>query len=180
MTDPTPLGRRRLGRREMAMLGVLGAVALIAVGFLVLSGGDGGSPADDLGLPTARPTARDTRTPAARPSTPPPEVEVFSGRDPFEPPFAPSPTGSPAPGNGATPGPGSTGSAQGHRVSLVDIFEEGGSRKALIEVDGTEYTVGVGQVFADSFRLDALSADCADITFGDEGFELCTGEEILK
>jgi hypothetical protein len=60
----------------------------------------------------------------------------------------------------------------GHTVVLLDIFQ--GGTKVQVEVDGTVYTVSVGETFAGNFRLVSISGNCARFVFGDEGFTLCT------
>lgn len=94
-------------------------------------------------------------------------------------------------GNGTGTGTGDTGdgtgtgstdgsSIGGHRVKLIDVFASGDKERASIQVDGTVYTVDVGEEFADSFKLLSTSGDCASLLFGDDQFSLCEGQEILK
>ena len=133
--------------------------------------------------------------------------EVFASRDPFEPlvdaDAAASTGGDAGGGGGATAtfidggtggggetnasGGGSTsggsdgsGSVEGHRVSVVDVFEGGQGTTAQVEVDGTVYRVQPGETFADSFQLVEASGRCATMLYGDDQFTLCEGEEILK
>ncbi len=68
----------------------------------------------------------------------------------------------------------------GHTVALIDIFKDGGSQRAQVEVDGTVYTVGEGDRFADNFQVLSISGECATMLFGDDQFTLCEGESILK
>lgn len=84
-------------------------------------------------------------------------------------------------GDGGQPGDGGRDeSIGGHRVRLIDVFSEGGRQRAQIQVDGTVYTVDVGEVFADNFELVSISGNCATVLFGDDQFSICEGEEILK
>lgn len=68
----------------------------------------------------------------------------------------------------------------GHRVRVVDVFVQGGDRRAQVQVDGTVYTVDEGERFAENFQLVSTSGQCATMLFGDDEFTLCEGEEILK
>lgn len=84
-------------------------------------------------------------------------------------------------GNGNGGGGGGGGeSVGGHRVSVIDVFARGGSRRAQVQVDGTVYTVDEGERFAQNFQLLSTSGQCATMLFGDDEFTLCEGEEILK
>jgi hypothetical protein len=86
-------------------------------------------------------------------------------------------------GNGDGTGTGTGGGGEnvgGHRVRLVDVFRDGGSARAQVQVDGTVYTVEEGEQFAESFQLLSLNGDCASMLYGDDQFTLCEGEEILK
>ena len=136
--------------------------------------------------------------------------EVFASKDPFEPLVNPAgaagaPTGTaPATDPGAAPGtaPGDGGAGDGsgngtgggngggsgdgssnvsgHTVRLIDTFRQNGRTRAQIQVDGTVYTVDVGERFAENFELVDVSGECASILYGDDQFSICEGEEILK
>lgn len=136
--------------------------------------------------------------------------EVFAPKDPFKPLIVASDGGGTAGnatetgaanGGGVQSGPGANaGSApsggsdisngngggsgsqnvNGRRVRLIDTFRAGGEIRARIQVDGTVYTVGEGDRFADNFEVVSLSGECASLLFGDDQFSLCEGEEILK
>ena len=79
-------------------------------------------------------------------------------------------------------GSGATGGEDvgGHRVRVVDVFNEGRRTRAQVQVDGTVYTVDEGETFAENFQLLSTSGQCATMLFGDDEFTLCEGEEILK
>ena len=157
--------------------------------------------------PVASPEA--SEEPIERPGKGPLETfEVFAPKDPFRPLISVGSTGAPsgavavAPGTTGTPPPGTTsGTGQpsggsdisgggsgggrgsqvgGHRIRLIDTFQSNGRARARVQVDGTVYTVGEGDRFADNFELVSISGDCASILFGDDQFSLCEGEEILK
>ena len=134
--------------------------------------------------------------------------EVFASKDPFEPLVNPAgatgaPTGTaPATDPGAAPGDGGTGAGNGdgtgtnggndggsgdgssnvsgHTVRLIDVYRQNGRTRAQIQVDGTVYTVDVGERFAENFELVDVSGECASILYGDDQFSICEGEEILK
>ena len=135
--------------------------------------------------------------------------EVFASKDPFEPLVNPAgtsgaPTGTaPATDAGAAPGsaPGDGGAGtgngtnggtngggsgdgssniSGHTVRLIDVYRQDGRTRAQIQVDGTVYTVDVGERFAENFELVDVSGQCASILYGDDQFSICEGEEILK
>ncbi len=80
-----------------------------------------------------------------------------------------------------TTGGGDGGSdVGGHRVRVIDVYQEDGSGRAQVQVDGTVYTVDEGERFAQNFQLMSTSGQCATMLFGDDEFTLCEGEEILK
>jgi len=56
-------------------------------------------------------------------------------------------------------------------VRLVSIFRN--ERKLQVEVDGDIYTVEVGAVFDDNFKLVKIEDKCARFLFGDQSFTLC-------
>lgn len=68
----------------------------------------------------------------------------------------------------------------GHRVRVIDVFQEDGEGRAQVQVDGTVYTVDEGERFAQNFQLLSTSGQCATMLYGDDEFTLCEGEEILK
>ena len=87
------------------------------------------------------------------------------------------PATSPPP-EGAATGPGAV-----QRVSLIDISSEaGGATLASIQVNDTLYVVAEGEQFAGSYQVVSLSESegCAQLLYGDDGFRVCEGEELLK
>jgi hypothetical protein len=187
-------------RRALMLLGAAAGVALLAFVFLnVLRGGGGEEavppvPPISTGGPTPTPTV--SPTPMPRETLPP--VVLAGSRDPFS--IPPSlQTGSPPPSGSVSPPPTGTGTAPpptgtgtptptpttpgggqsttmgGHTVVLLDIFQ--GGTKVQVEVDGTVYTVSVGETFAGKFRLVSISGSCARFVFGDEAFTLCTSPQ---
>jgi hypothetical protein len=132
--------------------------------------------------------------------------EVFGGKNPFQRPpeggAAPTTTttpGTPGTGGGTTttttfpPGGGGATSTtttvvpgqdpiRGTTIALVDVFAEGGEKKATVRVNGRLYVVAEGDTFAGDItlvRVD-LGTRCADFTMGSRPFSLCVGQEIIK
>jgi hypothetical protein len=118
--------------------------------------------------------------------------QVAQPRDPFQPLQPPPPTTT-APGvttttqpGTPTTGPGETTTTTadfqpgGTRVALLEIREESGLRRAVLTVDGVTYTVGVGDTFADSFKVLSLSDSSGVFQYGDTAFSLAVGQAILK
>jgi len=68
----------------------------------------------------------------------------------------------------------------GTRVALHEIREESGVRTAVLEVDGETFTVGVGDTFADDFKVVSLSDDSGVFMYRDNVFTLAVGQSILK
>lgn len=66
------------------------------------------------------------------------------------------------------------------RVVLAEVREENGALVAVVEVEGETYTVGVGDTFADSFKVVSLTETGGVFTFGDSAFTLAVGQSILK
>ena len=121
--------------------------------------------------------------------------QVSQPRDPFrpltsEPPATtstlPGQTTTTTPGQTTTTSPeGTTTTTEGFepqetRVVLLEIREEAGLRKAVLTVDGTTYTVGVGETFAGSFKVVSLAESSGVFQYGDSAFTLAVGQAILK
>lgn len=199
-TRPDEVEARRSITGGQAALVVLGLVVLLAALWFLFLRGDAEDP---LAIPPAAapaPTPEATEEAApTRPRKGPIETfEVFAPKDPFRPLISAATAGegtstqgaAPSPGSGTTDGQPSGGSdisggssgdsVGGHRVRLVDTFTRNGEPQARVQVDGTVYTVGEGERFADSFEVLSISGECASMLFGDDQFSLCEGEEILK
>src|SRR5207302_3843734 len=85
MTEPTKQSRlpariRSMGRREKTLAAVLSGLAIIAVVFVLLSGG--GSTIEGV---TSNPIVRPSTSPTITASTPPETGQAFEGKDPFQP-----------------------------------------------------------------------------------------------
>lgn len=87
----------------------------------------------------------------------------------------------PTTSGGASGGP-ATEPRRGDRVSLQDVFVEGGTVTANVRVNDTVYRVVEGQTFATSYRVISLDPGtrCGRFVFGDDQFRLCRGEETVK
>lgn len=192
----------------MTVVRRLGAVAVVlAMALTACSGGGGG---DDSATPTTlEPVPLPPPEPATT-TTVPGDVqtfEVFSNKNPFTP-LAGNQAGGGA--TGTTPTDGGTGAGAGtgtggtgtggtavttpdgttggvepqraQRVALLDVFTEGGEVKANVRVNTTVHKVGVGQEFADRYKVLSLdrAGECGRFLFGDDSFRLCRGEQALK
>lgn len=204
--SPELIEERRGVTGAQAALVVLGLVALLGVlWFALLRGGTEEPPSTPppaaAPVPTPEPTIE---SPGKTRSGPIETFEVFAPKDPFRPlisaastggattgapaPVASpgtdgatgAPTGQPSGGSDISGGSGSGDSVGGRRVRLIDTFSRNGEPMARVQVDGTVYTVGEGDRFADNFEVLSISGECASLLFGDDQFSLCEGEEILK
>jgi hypothetical protein len=136
--------------------------------------------------PFVRPHVKSGKLNASR-NRPLQTFEMFVPKDPFEPLLASGGSGGSGESDDDDDGSDSFGSpglsgeeVGGHRVTLLDVFEDKGEPHAQVQVDSSVYTVAEGDEFADNFKLLSASGDCASMLFGDDQFSLCEGEEILK
>jgi hypothetical protein len=84
-----------------------------------------------------------------------------------------------------TTGGGSTTSTTGvnptgKRVSLLEIRDQSGVKKAVLTVDGQTYTVGVGDTFATDFKVISLASSSGVFMYRDSVFTLAVGQSIIK
>jgi hypothetical protein len=85
-----------------------------------------------------------------------------------------------AAGGGAAGG-SATAPRQSQRVALVNVYTKNGKTVADVRVNDTVYTaLAPGQTFASNFKVVSLQGQCGTFLFGDERFQLCEGEEVLK
>ena len=121
--------------------------------------------------------------------------QIAQPRDPFEP-LVTAPGGGdttvPDEGTTTTTGGGGTTTTAGGatttvdddpdgvRVVLLEVRDEDGVLVAVVEVDGETFTVGVGDTFADTFKVVSLTDNGGVFTFGDNAFTLAVGQSILK
>lgn len=180
--------RRTLTATMLAFL--LVAVGVFAI-WLVAGSGVFATTSPQLGGPLpAGPVAGATGGDAGLPLAP--SIQVAQPRDPFapltsEPPLTTStlPGQTTQPGETTTTQPGETTTTEGFdpegtRVVLLEIRPEGGVDKAVLTVDGVTYVVGVGETFAESFKVVSLSDDSGVFLYGDSAFTLTVGQAILK
>jgi len=203
-TPPEAIEERRGITGAQAALVVLGLVVLLGALWFGFLRGDGAETAAlEPVAPAPAPVPTETEAaPAKKPGSGPIETfEVFAPKDPFRPLISAAasdgstagaaveptgsdtggaPTGQPSGGSDISGGSGSGDSVGGHRVRLIDTFNRNGEPQARVQVDGTVYTVGEGDRFADNFEVLSISGECASLLFGDDQFSLCEGEEILK
>ncbi|HVF05914.1 MAG TPA: hypothetical protein VNA20_13815 [Frankiaceae bacterium] len=105
--------------------------------------------------------------PAAAPVGPAQPAPVYTGG------------GQAAPGGGQSSG-GSSAAVGGQRVALMTVYAKGDASYAQTRVGDVVYTPRVGQVFAVSYKLLAVSGKTATYLYGDEQFTLSVGQEVLK
>jgi hypothetical protein len=196
MSEPTKqtliVRLRSMGRREKTMAAVLGAIAVLALIFVLLSGG--GSTIEGV---SSNPVVRTSPSPSVTSSAPPETGQAFEGKDPFQPLVVAVPAGGGGtggvngnPGPGGTPAPTPTGSITGVNggnssssavtVTLIDIRKQSGKLVATVDVNGKDYTASQGQTFANNFQVLSLSSSCGTFVFGDERFSLCIGQQVNK
>ena len=185
---------RGMGRRQQMIVAGVGVLVVLAVMFLLLSGG--GGTIEGVNSP---PVVRTSPSPTVNPSAPPLTGQAFEGKDPFQPLVVAVPGGSggtggtnPAPGPGGTPAPapqptgsitgvnGGNNSSSAVTVTLIDIRKQSGKLVATVDVNGKDYNASQGQTFANNFRVLSLSSSCGTFVFGDERFSLCIGQQVNK
>jgi hypothetical protein len=179
-------------RRLIVLCSIVGFLMLVLLAkFVVFSGGGGTHTAQSAfplsaavgGTTTTAPSSRSTRTPAT--------FDVFATKNPFEPVIIVTPTTNGS--NPTAPPPTGTGRSTtttivpsnepepGTSVALLDVFQQAdGTPMAKVQAGSTVYTVGVGDVFATSYRVVSLDAPCGRFLFGDAPFRLCEGEQVIK
>jgi hypothetical protein len=72
--------------------------------------------------------------------------------------------------------------AGGTEVALLDVTDIGGGvYQARVRVGTSEYSVKTGEAFANNYKLiQFTSSSCANFTYADSPFSLCTGEQVVK
>jgi hypothetical protein len=207
MAQPAPGGGRfglEPGRQRALVIGAAGVVVLLLLIFVVVpnlfGGGGGSTPAQP---PLVRPRVTTTTRPAA-PSTPSANFETFMGKNPFEPLGSPTGTGgttgggttatttagggttggvtaTTVAGGGGVSGGAATAPRRSQRVALLNVYTKNGKTVADVRVNDTVYTaLAPGQTFASNFQVVSLQGQCGSFLFGDERFQLCEGQEVLK
>ncbi len=115
-------------------------------------------------------------------------AQLSQPRDPFRPLIADdSPlTGTPGVGGAFGDGTGDgTGGDNGfapdsNAVALVEVRDVDGVLRATVTVGGTTFDVGVGDTFADIYKVVSLSEDSGVFLKGDSVFDLNVGQQILE
>ena len=69
---------------------------------------------------------------------------------------------------------------EGQVVSLLEVDRSGEAPTAIVQVDTSVYEVRRGDTFAEQFSLTAINGDCVTLLYGDDGFQLCAGDQVLK
>lgn len=106
-------------------------------------------------------------------------AQISQPRDPFRPLISPE---SPIFGQPGVGGAGITGGGFEPTVTiaLVDVRDVGGVLRATVTVNGESFDVGVGDTFAEVYKVVSLTEDSGVFMFGDNAFELQVGQQILK
>jgi hypothetical protein len=161
----------------LVALGVVMVVALLLVGFTMVR--SGGSDQDvvppQAGARPQVPVTEPTTEPSPEPSGPP---LIFRGVDPFKPLVSKKQDSAQVP-QAAThqqqPVPEGPASAVvgGSTVTLIDIFEKNGNKRAHVDVDGTVYAAGAGDNFVGDYVLVAFDDPCVQFAWRDQSFRLC-------
>ena len=80
--------------------------------------------------------------------------------------------------------PGATTTTQAtpdtKRITLLEIRDDDGVYTAVVSVDDVTYTVGVGDTFAEDFKVISLDSDSGVFMYGDNVFTLSVGQSIIK
>lgn len=145
---------------------------------------DGDPDAADPDDPAA-PTDPDagTQPDPVDPDGPSAPVDPGDGARPGDPSLPPGPAT--PPGAGTPPGtPACVGEQEvvcdGQVVTLVDVTTVNDEDIAVIQIDTNVYEVTRGQVFATYFQLRSIDGQCVSLLYGDDGFQLCAGDTVLK
>jgi hypothetical protein len=210
MSQPVPGGETPAispDRQRALVIAGAGLIVLLLFFFVirpVLFKGGGGGGTTTAQPPLARPqVTTTTRLPGGAPTE---SFEIFNTKNPFTPLNSPAGTGGTtgttvaggggttgttvAGGGGTTAttaaGSGASGGAateprRGQRVALLNVYQSGGRTVADVRVNDTVYTrLAPGATFATNFKVVSLQGSCGTFLFGDERFQLCKGEEVLK
>jgi hypothetical protein len=176
-----PDGSGGTSRKAMfAVGGALGALALGAGAFVLLTG-SGGS-ADDTSAAVAPRAAASAPAPAPTPSRAVVTIKTVAvaARDPFAVLF-PAPKPAPAAPAAANQAPGTTTTTPqvatvptttiAVSVSAVNPTKQ----SATVSIDGTKYAATIGKVFAKTFVLySVFNTQCVGLLYGDKSVPVCT------
>ena len=163
------------------LLAVVLLLTAVAGSYIIVSSGVlwAGEGAPDAIQGISAPLA--TENPTASPVGVVESLQLAQPRDPFRALITEeSPIALP-PGVGGEPGDaGDTFDPSGTTITLQEIRDVGGVLRATITVNGTTWDVGVGETFAEVYKVVSLSEDKGVFMFGDTAFELSVGQQILK
>jgi hypothetical protein len=195
-------GGDQRGTRAGILLGVAGALIASLLVYQVFLKSDDTPTASSAGTPAAAtvPAAgQDTTTTTAplEPELPNGSFDELSLRDPFQPvgsidtggdggTTATTTTTTPDTTDTTLPTTATTTPAQnppaGTQVALLDVTDIGGGvLQARVRVGTSEYSVKAGEAFANNYKLiQFTSSTCANFTYADSPFSLCTGEQVVK
>jgi hypothetical protein len=190
------------GRQRALVIAGAGFVFLLVFFFVIRPAlfGSGGGGTTTPTPPLARP--RVTTTTLPRGAAPSETFEIFTTKNPFTPlvnaaggtsgttPAGGGTTATTVPGGGGTTATTVGGGAVGgsateprrtQRVALLNVYQSGGRTVADVRVNDTVYPkLAPGASFATNFKVVSLQGNCGTFLFGDERFQLCKGEEVLK
>jgi len=197
-------------RRTLLAVTISLVMVATAVASLWLMASAGVFSAGDTALPHASAGVVDETVTPATVGGPVGEARLVQPRDPFRPLIDPTTTqpgdsgdtSTTQPGDTSTTQPGDTSTTQpgdtttttepgettttvgdqpqGTRVVLLEVRDDDGVFTAVLTVDGETYTAGVGENFAEQFKVISLDADGGVFTYGDSAFSLAVGQAILK
>lgn len=110
---------------------------------------------------------------------------VPNGPDPADPGTGEPGAGDPG-GDGTTPPAPATCTGEvemvcdGQVLRLIDIDRGGETVTADVRVDTADYTVALGEVFAERFAFTGVEGDCISVLFAGETYPLCMTGPTLK
>jgi len=184
--------------RSGILLGIAGALIASLLVYQVFLKSDGSSESPSAAAPpaasaSAAGASTTTTTAPLEPELPNGSFDELSLRDPFQPigqistgPTTDTTTTTQPTTDTTFPTTATTSPAQnpaaGTQVALLDVTDIGGGvLQARVSVDGVEYSVKAGEVFATNYKLVVFtSPTCANFTYADSPFSLCTGEQVVK
>ena len=190
-------------RRKMVMVAGLGALLVAVLAYFVVMPAFSGGGTDSTPITTGKKAPAKAKTPAkpaAKKKAPvqPAQYNDLAGRkNPFRPLYVePKPVAATVPTAGTAPAAPTTDTAAPttstgttttgttapatQRVALMTVFTKDGVSYAQTKVGEVVYIPKVGQVFAGSFKLLAVTAKTATYLYGDEQFTLSVGQEVMK
>lgn len=117
------------------------------------------------------------------PATGPGPTTPTAPTQPTTPPTTESHQGGPATTSPPLPRTTGGGGSQGTIVELLELYvADRGGLVASVRVDAAVSTVGEGDRFASNFEVVSLSVadQCGEFLYGDDRFDLCVNQSLLK